>query len=31
MLDEIRDIYRGVGCQQFVNGLYQTIGENKHH
>jgi len=22
---------RGVGCQQFVNGLYQTIGENKHH
>jgi hypothetical protein len=22
---------RGVGCQQFVNGLYQAIGENKHH
>jgi len=22
---------RGVRCQQFVNGLYQAIGENKHH
>ncbi len=22
---------RNVGCQQFVNGLYQAIGENKHH
>ena len=22
---------RGVGCHQFVNGLYQAIGENKHH
>jgi len=22
---------RGVGCQQFVNGLYMAIGENKHH
>lgn len=22
---------RGVGCQQFVYGLYQAIGENKHH
>ncbi len=22
---------RGVGCQQFVHGLYQAIGENKHH
>jgi hypothetical protein len=22
---------RGEGCQQFVNGLYQAIGENKHH
>ena len=22
---------RGVGCQQFVNCLYQAIGENKHH
>ncbi len=22
---------RGVGCQQFVHGIYQAIGENKHH
>jgi hypothetical protein len=22
---------RGVGCQQFVHGLYQAIGENRHH
>jgi hypothetical protein len=22
---------RGVGCLQFVHGLYQAIGENKHH
>ncbi len=22
---------RGVGCQQFVNGLYQALGECKHH
>ncbi len=22
---------RGVGCQQFIYGLYQAIGENKHH
>ncbi len=22
---------RGVGCQQFIQGLYQAIGENKHH
>ena len=22
---------RNVGCQQFVGGLYQAIGENKHH
>lgn len=22
---------RGVGCQQFANGIYQAIGENKHH
>ena len=22
---------RNVGCQQFVNDLYQAIGENKHH
>ncbi len=22
---------RGVGCQQFTNGLKQAIGENKHH
>lgn len=22
---------RGVGCHQFVNGLYQAIGENKYH
>jgi hypothetical protein len=22
---------KGVGCQQFVQGLYQAIGENRHH
>lgn len=22
---------RGVGCQSFVNGLYEAIGVNKHH
>ncbi len=22
---------RGVGCQQFVHGIYQAIGENCHH
>jgi len=22
---------RGVGCQQFVEGIYQAIGESKHH
>ena len=22
---------RNVGCQQFAQGLYQAIGENKYH
>lgn len=22
---------RNVGCQQFTQGMYQAIGENKHH
>lgn len=22
---------RGAGCQQFVEGIYQAVGENKHH